>query len=64
MSIELSLEDVKRVALQYGFQFEVILAHIYSIAFCIFDYSECIDLFMDCRRKAPLRQPTLQIRDQ
>jgi len=24
MSIELSLEDVKRIALQYGFEFEVI----------------------------------------
>jgi hypothetical protein len=37
MSIELSLEDVKKVALQYGFQFEVMLAHIYFIAFCIFE---------------------------
>lgn len=28
MSIELSLEDVKKVALHYGFQLEVILVYV------------------------------------
>lgn len=33
MSIELSLEDVKRVALHYGFEFEVNLGPCFSV-FC------------------------------
>lgn len=46
MSIELSMEDVKRVALNFGFQFEVILVHICSVAFAFENYSICIDVLM------------------
>jgi hypothetical protein len=61
MSVELSLEDVKRVALHYGFQFEVMMvSYIYSVLFVSVNDSKC----MDCRRRRPLRQPTLQILDQ
>ena len=44
MSVELSLEDVKSVAVHYGFQFEVKFVLYILFARVIFHVSECINL--------------------
>ena len=46
MSIELSLEDVKRVALHYGFRIEVILVHIFSVCSSYLDDYE--EYYLTC----------------
>lgn len=62
MSIELSLEDVKKVAFHYGFELEVILT------FQIMFFPPRLDLLMNlltnstlqfshCSNRQPLRQP-------
>lgn len=63
MSIELSLEDVKRVALHYGFEFEVSLVHDNS-NFLQISRKRWQNIWTVHRKRGLLKQHIQQILDQ